>query len=107
MELVAAIQYHDNKTPLAITDGSENKIEYQNKLLKSEKEARKQLSTDKTLAIHNNVVELSLYEPRSFYSRGSNNLLLHSLLSQNNIFSKWFIRVLETIVRLREERSNT
>jgi hypothetical protein len=96
MELIAAIQYHENKRPLAITDKSDDQIEY-NKLLKSPNETR----NEGIIVVHSNSAGISLYEPTSIYRNG--NLILHSLLSQN-VLSRWFVRLIDTLLRVREER---
>jgi hypothetical protein len=100
MELVAAIQYHENKKPLMITDIVGEKDEYQNKLLKPASAVQ-----NNQIMLHtNNKSQLALMEPKSIYSNNG-NLVLYSLLSQN-VLSKWFVTLIDAYARIREERKS-
>jgi hypothetical protein len=99
MELVAAIQYHENKKPLMITDREGEKEEYQNKLLKPASAVQ-----NNQIMLHTNKTQLALMEPKSIYSNNG-NLVLYSLLSQN-VLSKWFVTLIDAYARIREERKS-
>ncbi|KAL0486799.1 hypothetical protein AKO1_012090 [Acrasis kona] len=92
MELVAAIQYHENNSIPSLKYNSDQN-EPSSIVLKMQSEVKhSSLKTGK---------EALLPKP---FARSDGRLILYSILSQNNFLSKWFTSVVEIIMKVKSDR---